>query len=479
MAVDTIKFVDSIAASPTVRLDVNDGTVWRCTRFDASPPRLRRAMSSNAMTDGVFVSSSQYDSRIVTLELALVHSSEDLAATEWQKLARELDRADNFLMYQPTSATKPVFFRLFRSDVPSMEQFTGGAQAFKKPTVELLAEPFALGLRETVSVGTFNNDPAAGSNGCYFDVTGVIGDVAAPTVISDTASTRFGGVIAVRQHGTPSDLTWFAQGESGTMGQDTAVPGGGPDAAMSGSGTNNYARTTFFLNTGMDNRLTVAIPPVGTLAQAKAARGRYSIYAVVRRGDNTSVMTAEAAVAAGNGVTTTTVTLPLTTSRILVRLGTYSLGQAVPDNPGGYAPGVGGYQLPSSITLRAAGPLNKTLDWDCVLLLPADESTFTWSTGSTDSASYDQYLDGSSQTIFAIASGSSPFTNTATIFSAAFDVNATLKMAGGFPMLVPNQTNRLFMVYTTDANGATSKSVTGTIAVDYWPRYLFVRPSAT
>ena len=45
MAADVIQFVSAIDANPTVRLDINDETTWRCRSFLAPPPRLRRSMS--------------------------------------------------------------------------------------------------------------------------------------------------------------------------------------------------------------------------------------------------------------------------------------------------------------------------------------------------------------------------------------------------------------------------------------------------
>ena len=223
MSTDVIKFVDSIASSVTVRLDINDGTTWRTGRFEAPPPRLRRATSQNAMRDGINVSSSQYDARTLTIGLTLVHTSEDAKATEIQKLARELDRDVNFLMYQPVGATKPVFFRLFRSDMSQLEQFTGTPSSLAKPTIELLAEPFALGLLETLGPYTVAYDPA-GTNGCYFDVTGVIGDVEAlPSISWPQAAAASSFVYGLRRRGTPSAMPFLLQAESMTAGTDTSV----------------------------------------------------------------------------------------------------------------------------------------------------------------------------------------------------------------------------------------------------------------
>jgi len=474
MGFDVIQFVDSIASSPTVRLDINDGSTWRTTSFAAPPPRLRRAMSSNAMRDGINVSSSQYDARTITLGLTLVHTTEDNKATELQKLARELDRETNFLRYQPTGATKPVFFRLYRSDMSQLEQFTGTPSAIAKPTIELLAEPFFLGLRETLGPFTVNNDPAAGSNGHYFDVTGVIGDVAVPFIFVNTGTHNGNGTIALRQHGTPSDMaSWMmAQAESCTLGTDTTNPGGGPDAAMSGTGTNNFVRTSFATAATMTTRITKTL----TLSDAAglALRGKYRLLAVVRRSDNTSVMTAQGSI----GTTLYTnvgpiVTIPLTTSRQLVDLGAIVAGAPI-ERVGRY----GAVEIPSLNFLASIAAARSsgagTLDFDYFILLPADESYLTFDGLFNTTA--EMVVDGTLESAYQTEDGIDPFLATSSAITWWFSVT------GGFPSLVPNQTNRVFYVigaHTAGPGNVINKADVATVSVHYWPRYVFVRPSAT
>jgi len=463
MAVDTIQFVDSIASSPTVRLDINDGTTWRTTSFAAPPPRLRRAMSQNAMRDGINVSSSAYDSRTITLGLTLVHTTEDNKATELQKLARELDRADNFLRYQPSGATKPVFFRLYRSDMSQLEQFTGTPSAIAKPTIELLAEPFFLGLRETLGPFTVNNDPAAGSNGHYFDVTGVIGDVAAPCVLSDSVAERGFRIMAARQHGTPSSLVFFSQAESMTLGTDTTNPGGGPDAAMSGTGANNFVRTSF-ATASMQTRLTWNPTDAET-------RGTFRLIAVVRRSDSTSVINVRTSAPQTNSAVATA----LSTSRQILDLGLVSGTGATPT-----VPGYGSAQISpvfSSVNIQAERVSGAgTIDWDYAALVPADEWQMSSFMQGTTVA--DLVIDAVQEQVYRIADSTVLFTTGATE-STSID---SLPVAGGFPRVVPDQTNRFYWYHTADTVApklTMGKASLGTITVDYWPRYMFVRPSAT
>ena len=469
MPVDTIQFVDSIASSPTVRLDINDGTTWNCNTFDPGLPRLRRAMSQNAMRDGGNVSSSTYDMRTLRLTLALVHTSEDNAATEVQKLARELDRTDNFIRYQPTGATKPVFFRTFRSDVSQLEHLTGAAKAFKKPSIEILAEPFALGLRETLGPFTVNNDPAAGSNGLFFDVTGVIGDIAAPAILQANHSSgtleRY-GYLAVRQHGTPSSLTFFLQAESASLLTDTTNPGGGPDAVMSGAGVNNFVRTSFATAT-MTNRFTATIS-----AKSVEARGRYRILVAARRSDNTSAMSMRVS-STGSGTPGSTVTLPLVTNRIIVDLGLFDARALAPDRVG-YGADVATNKLVVTVqAARASG--TGTLDFDYIAAIPADESMLLWDVTTDSLGSF--VFDGVSQSVCVYETGVDPFT--AGPYMSALSVATPFAVSGGFPSLEPNQTNRFYMVTIEETNTNHVKGDSNVVSVHYWPRYLFVRPSAT
>jgi hypothetical protein len=444
MAVDTIRFVDSIAASPTVRLDVNDGTVWRTTRLSAPPPRLRRAQSSNAMRDGVFVSSSQYDSRVVTLELALVHSSEDNAATEWQKLARELDRPDNFLMYQPVGASKPVFFRTFRSDVPAFEQFTGGAQAFKKPTVELLAQPFAVGLREDITTSaTIAHDPA-GTNPCSFLTPTILGDVAAEPLLWVVGPSAGSYVSANDQAGA---ALFFLQAEAATsLGANTSTQPN--DATFSGAG-NNFLRWA----PGVGTQATAMR---GTYASANVPRGRFHVFVRVK----SSVSDTFQIQVAGLG-TATAVSKSVTVagSFKLIDLGVATVG--VDSQTGLHSPLTGA--ISSTVTLNIGktgiGALN--FDVDYILLIP------------TNGGYANVAPTGTNLLLDSARDFAGDYSGTA---GSAGVPGAYFGLSGSFARLAPGVANRVYLMRTSDSTAITT---TLTLVAHYWPQYLFVRPSAS
>lgn len=155
-----LQFVDTIASSPTVRLSLNDGVVWKLvadgTRF--TPPPLRRAFAQTLLRDGAHIPADAYDNRVIQLRLALLNSTADAQATQIQTLCRELNRPTNVLKWQPAGATHPVFFRTFRSDIGQIDRILHPSRQQDIIDLELLAEPFAYGLKETLG-GALNANP--------------------------------------------------------------------------------------------------------------------------------------------------------------------------------------------------------------------------------------------------------------------------------------------------------------------------------
>lgn len=439
-----IQFVDSISASPTVRLDINDGVTWFCTNFKAPPPRLRRSESANAMRDGGVVGSSSYENRTLEIELTLIkEASEDLAATEMQKLWRELDRPSNILRYQPEGMTKPVFFRAFRSDVGDLEELWTAPKA-RTISLEVLAEPFALGLREELGPYAFNNDPAAGSGPYSFVVpqANALGDVPAPFLMVTTSATTKGMWVAT---GAPVAY----QAESCSLLTDTTNPGGGPDVAMSGAGTNNFVRTSF-ATAAMTSRL-----------QTPTQFGLFRIAAVVRRSDATSVINVRASVAS-YPVTGDTVTVPLTTNRQVVDLGVIQVGNSsVTLNTSLAVSGASSAVNIQAQRVSGAG----TLDWDAIVFIPASTQTLlslfdTARLGNFDSTT--EMVVGSNGDLL-----------------AGFSAAEIGKTSGGFPVITPAQSNTFTLLYQCAPGESHLKATSLSVKVHYHPRYLFVRPVST
>lgn len=457
MALDTVQFVDSIASSPTVLLDLSTTSGWRTAVLDPGVPEIRRSGSQNTMRDGGIVAASSYDMRTLTLTLLRTSSSMDTNAGSIQSLARELDRETNIIKFQADGATAPVFFKTKRSSPSVINYVWQSVGAHHELTIPILAEPFAYGLRETISsgtIGTVNNDPAAGSNGCYFDLSSIKGDVETPLVLSvdRTSGTPYYLLLARRSTGTPTDLPAATQAESMTLETETTNPGGGPDAAMSGSGTNNYRRTTF-AGDPEEDRLSYS---PGTTALRNALTGRFRAFAAVRRSSASNTVTAGIS---GDQM----VTVPATTSRQLIDLGL--LAREMP---------VSSVAVTWDVYLFAGqSSSGDSLDWDYLTLAPADEQMCIVAGANNTGA--DQIIDAETESVFAVTTGTALYSGTTTAAANA----AT--WTGDLPRVLPNRTNRFLMTGfgSTAGDYTLTKSNTFSVTAFYHPLYLYIRPAST
>lgn len=464
----TLRFVDSIASSPTTRLDVNDGAVLSMNReTDFGVPPMRRSVSSTLLRNGDYVGATAYGNREVNLVLDLYPaangSTSDNGAAQVQLVQRELDRVGNILKYQPPGATNPVFFRTFRTS-PDAVRFDASR---KQVRATMLAEPFAIGLREDIAGFTVNNDPAAGSNGLFKDLTGIKGDVETPLFIeyADGAAglRRAGFAIGVRSGSSPYP-TLFQQGESMTMGLNTTS---GADATMSGG---NRARCTF--GTAANNiRLSSNFPKATDPAGAENW-GVFRIFARVAQTVATDTITM--AVRGGAGEQNRSVTLQPKTQPQLVDLGTLDSTAGLPTF-GGYG---AEYRIADQMGIfvyaaRTAGTGN--LDIDYLVFVPADECFGAWKAfddvlNTTDLG----VIDGIQDSVYVaeVLTGGTPGRHGL----------RTTSIQGSLPRVMPGD-NRLVFVETTQSQFAppTSNLITTSISVTcrYWPLYLLVRPVST
>lgn len=464
-----VQFVDRITATPTLRLDV--AATWIVGRdSDLSPPVLERAYAGSMLVDGRPVTAASYGNRVITLALKLrdESASEDQAAAAVQALAQELDRPGNILRWQP-GTTQPVFFRTLRGEFGRV--YWDAVQ--KRAVVSIPAEPFAYGVREAVSPVTVQNNPASG-NGCYFDVTGVKGDVETPLIVAlangaTNTSVRRTSVFAVRRRGTPSALPLARQVEALTVGTDTTAQPN--DALFSGSGS-NFVRTTFATNTAMVTRasgfMTAASPNVDL-------RGTYRVFLRVRHSVSTDVIrvqlrwgfstfTANDAVTLGNGA-----------SASFTELHYYDLGLVqCPVGADPVTDGFSGVEMPPTSpqvflqAQRVSGSGN--LDMDHLLFVPADDRLLLvrWPTGNV----YSSVLDGANEMTYDadVAGG-----------TMTLGVTEPSEISGGFPMVSPRATNRIVFIRDAVARDFGSDAISGSTVVTpaYYPRYLYVRPAAS
>lgn len=470
-----VQFVDSITASPTVRLDLNSAASgWMIDHeagIDISPPTLNYAVASTMLADGEHIAGSSFQNRVLKLPIKLVYTATtDAAATAIQNLGRELNRPMNIVKLQLQGATSPVFFRTFRSSY-TLSMLRLLLTEHTKVTLELPTEYAGLGLLETpVSAVTVSTDPAAATNPCFVDVSGVKGDVEAPAIIrwpSSAIADDQETVFATRRRGTPSAAPFLFQAEAMTQGTDTTTQPN--DVNFSGSG-NNYSRCTFATAT-MQMRLQIT--DLGT--PSVDLRGTYRVFLRYRKNTSGDAINLQLRwgdtvgfLSVNNDVFVTPNTNQITTAD----LGLISIPIGVDpvyDSTGAELVVSDSFLLKVQAE-RTSG--TGTIDFDFLLLVPAGpepESRFGivhWNDASSSPTDH-WILD---------ADGTIPHARDASgqIISAGSPA-----ITSGFTFLSPNQTNRIYMLRSTRAGDTWTLTTVSPVSVSYHPRYLSVRPAST
>jgi hypothetical protein len=456
-----IQFVDSLASSPTVRLDLNDtsrasGWMVSVSGSDFSPPPMRRTVVSTMLRDGEPITAGAYSNRTVTLALTYVGTATaNAAALALSALAFELNRPSNILKVQ--FGTVPVFFRTYRAPDYSLTMLRLMLQN-NSLTLEIPAQPFGSGIKETVSGSPFtvNFNPAAGSNGMFFDVTGVKGDVETPLRLTMPGADLDGRtqVIAVRRRGTPSATPFLLQAESMSRPDvDASLPGN--DALMSGAGS-NYVRHAFTTTGPWQARLDMTTFPASASVDA---RGTYRVFVRVRKSSAASVVKLQVTCGDPGGVAlsaTDAATLPLNTTLQLVDLGLITIGGAAPvlDGDGTELSVAGARILVYGERTSGSG----SLDVDYLLFVPADDRLAVIKSVLNGVTPNRFRIDSDQERVFAINA------------AGAVETIAAVSVAGGLPMVSPGVTNRVY--FLEDVTAAVSD--TAALTAEYWPRYLLV-----
>jgi hypothetical protein len=466
VAGDLWQFVDQPIASPTVLLDLNDEAKWAVSHYDASPPQLRRATNSSLLRDGEYISSSAYANRTIQLDLDLLATTQDLSATEVQKLARILDAPRSWLKFQPTGATAPVFFRTWRADAETIEELL----TYRKLSISIPADPAAIGLREdTIAALSVTHNPAAGTRGMFVDTGTVKGDLATPMFLwlgNTVDSTEF---MVFATETAPAGGIYYGQGEAATgLGTDTAIASSN-EPLFSGAG-NNYVRTTFATDSSMISRFTVPItplPPIGeyrVLARVKTTVGGTSvrIRAYVKSSGNLGPGASRTNLAdQGAGVAT---------GPAIVDLGVLAHPPLLSTPTYGYA----GAITPAACSInifaaRTAG--TGSLDFDYIHLIPTGSLVMVTAGSPTSAVAW--VLDGPNDDDYHLGVSTSPFSGSPTLFGKV--ATAFTSRQGGIPMLTENAVNRIHAVIGSQA----AITDTHSVSVSYWPAYLYVRPATT
>lgn len=464
MPKERVQFVDSISDTAVIRLSLSDGGFGVLKDGTSlNPPTISRATTNSLMEDGSTIRASAYDNRVIILHLELDHPDAATAATQLQKLNRELDRPTNFLRYQPDPSIPAVYFRTFRA-ADYTQDHDHGINRYDL-TCTIPAEPFALGLKEAAGTFSVSNNPAnTGANGKFFELTALKGDVETPLQLTFTGSqvTAKQAVIGVRRRGTPSAMPFFLQAEAMTMGTDTTTQAN--NAVYSGSG-NNSTKTTFATPSLTKRLSTTAFPTSPDIN----ARGTYRVFA--RFDDDLgSLSTYTAQLRHGaRGIINDEVTIPnVFNFYTMVDLGLIQLPEGVDpitNGPSGTEYAVAGVPL-EIWTSRQAGAGQLICDY--LLFMPADDRLcfINWNTGSPTSFVFDGYTRG----VYGLdASG------------RIADV-PTPSYVGDVPLVSPGSvTNRICYINEATFNPQNDDALANnvSITVAYWPRYLYVRPLTT
>ncbi|HEU4542193.1 MAG TPA: hypothetical protein VFR23_13780, partial [Jiangellaceae bacterium] len=189
MTTCSLDFVDSIAANPSVRLALASGPTWIINpdETDFSPPPIREAVAQTLLADGGVVPSAAYDFRRIRLGLFLADDTPDAMAAALQALHRELDRSGGNILRWHQHTTNPVFFRTYRASASSVRHL-GRDGTRQRIAVDLRAEPYGYGPKETLPPVVVSNDPANAANGCWFDIDSTTPSNANPYFETDVSN---------------------------------------------------------------------------------------------------------------------------------------------------------------------------------------------------------------------------------------------------------------------------------------------------
>lgn len=458
----TWQFVtDFNTATPTVLLDLNVRPLLVGDGYNLDPPKFEKGYAGGVLRHGQRVTRSVAGNRVLSIPIQLL-TTPAAAAGVIEDIGQQV-MVDNILKVQ-FGSSNPVFFRTF-ADPDYAVEIKKTLIENSRITLTLEAEPFAYGVRveATGSPFTVTNNPASG---CFFDISSVQGDVATPLLLHATSTGSSGapsGLMAkwlhlsTRRRGTPSGYSNVVQAESMTQGTGAVVTA---DASMSNG---SKSRIGFGTATNV-LRLSDTFPANGTATVE--ARGEYIVYARVAQtvaGDNITMQLGYGS-GSGNAVFNDVKTVPAVTSPIWVELGKIPVPAWGGPERVGYSGATAKVVMPFVGLYAARVSGSGSLDVDCLYFMPADDLTLIAQFPQTDTT---YAIDGTTAeggTCYALTSTLDEVTTT----SAPVQVVG----GGGFPEVIPLQTNRIHWLRHVDPGGsADALTNTTTIHAYYWPRW--------
>ena len=492
-----IRFVNSIAANPTVDLDLNLGQPFTTKREDltAGIP----VYGGDPTSIGV-----KWGYRTLTL-VTQAWGSNTTALTAYQALGKQITQ-DNLLMVQLDAAVPPVFFRTYRTQ-PSELDMSGvitdaTGRSYYKLSVQLLADHAAYGLPETNTV-TISNDPASGTNKCFYRwPVPVLGDLEVPLYLEAAAS----DVRGQNRLLTSQALAGGASQTGPVLVQANALTHGGAvaggvapvgtlvdntgDAAMSGG---NYTRYTA---SNSDDGATPGLPIsllYGLNLLPGTLVGDYRVFMRVRSattGVLWSFAIAQLAAASPNyALFTGDVVSYLrgTTGPHWLDMQTvfrFPFGGPPVDPVGAFDTAYTNPGLSFAVMMFSDAVAANTFDFDCLLFIPVglDQAVATrYATTAYDASlpasSYKAVWNGPNDTRYLLDGSNN------------YSPGIAPKAEAGLPTLVPGMDNSIHYLQhvgtgyndprTSSTSGVNdSLSASTVLTWKYWPRYLWLRASA-
>jgi hypothetical protein len=485
-----LRFVNSIAASPTIDLDLHNENPFTVDADDFSigAPTL----TADPLSIGV-----KWGYRTLTLS-PKVWGSNTVALAAYQALAKQVTQ-DNLLMLQWDGDSPPVFFKTYKTQPGELDMsnvFTAEGVSFYKLTVTLTADHAAYGLPET-NTFTISNDPASGANKCFYQwPVPVKGDLPTPLYLEAATSDVRGqnrllasqALLGATQTGPvvvqANTLTHNVAGIVGTGAPVGTLVDNTGDTAMSGG---NYTRYTSSISDGPGTALlygsNLLAPLVGDYrifmrGRASHVSDGWSFNIVQLSGTSVSYATYAGVTAVCNGPTVGPHWFDM---QSIFR---FPYGAPPVDPIGVFDTAYTSPGLSFAIVLQGRGASAHTFDIDCLLFIPVglDQAVETrYSTTAFDKSGQlttaKVAWNGASDTRYLIDG------------SGNYSPSIAPKAEGGLPTLVPGMDNSIHYLQHvgTGYNDPRTGVTTGTNDVltnstvltwKYWPRYAWLRSGA-
>jgi hypothetical protein len=487
-----VRFVNSIAAAPTIDLDLNLDQPFTVHRddFTIGAP----IYGGDPLSVGV-----KWGYRTINL-VTQVDGANTAALTAYQVLAKQVTQ-DNLLMYQLDAATPPVFFKTYKTQPSEIDMSETKADSpllsYWRLAVPLTADAAAYGLPETSTV-TISNDPASGTNKCFYQwPVAVKGDLETPLYLEAPASDVRGQTRMLASQALTGGATQTGPVvvQANALTHGTSVAGGvAPigtlvdntgDAAMSGGNYTRYTGSASDDGTAQPISLLYGLNLLsGTLV------GDYRVFMRVRCGAAVDVWSFS--IAQIGAVTPnyalfdgdTVAYLRGTTGPHWLDMQTifrFPYGAPPVDPIGAFDTAYTNPGLSFAVLMHSDAVAAKTVDFDCFLFVPVglDQAVAT----RYATTAYDASLPGA--TYKAVWNGPN---DTRDLLDGSNNYSPAIapKAEAGLPTLVPGMDNSIHYLQhigtgyndprTSSTSGVNDVLTNSTVLTwKYWPRYLWLR----